>query len=1072
MTPNGVHWHIGASYNIALKAVANNLTISIVLDTHPYEARIFYCFCENAPDGKGRLAFGARRRHGHHINTDSIVRDVDINLEAFRCCSIEVSICKRPATAQAEIRHKVAVRVGGLVRSIEGIEAHHNFPAITHVVTIGIPVARIRTDSKLFKIGETVTVEVGILGKHIRLKRRARIEASFNIGICNWRTYEDICRIKFFCLEIAWLREIVDVCLIPEVIFPAIREAVAVSILNGGIHARIAVRAWLGRPERKILIRFGIKIICLSKLLPSLGFVWRIRVSIDDIEISIRLRHIKRIETIAKTANLHSGSKLHANRSVAITLATINGGEEVLVWVRRGKIYKVILDNLISTSDEFNQIAATPSLHRKDIRNAVSVDIAEVIGSAPLARENCLNRNLRIIAILIHLGRQKDFAVCNLARNFRRNRIVDNHALGRAIIAIPMENPAIEIRILLEFVRIVLFNHLIGLRITSGANRLILLAVKLAIINIAYLITKRPNPCLDTVGIIPPQSKVFCSSKDSTARIRMPLAERSVVARSKKRILPRKSRCAKASRGSCSNGSQILRWRHVVVVRKRLAAAVLVEDRHCNGTRTRRAERRIEGIARARCTARHICFSVCRIIAAREAHANTRTHSCLSPRVRVILKDIVQNCPVNRELVGSTTHDNEAITLGVDGCHITDGSFVPHDELLNVLQVVFRPRKALFFLILRISIGIAGCGVEDLRPHLEAGREGKARTIHLHHINLLRFSTLEGQEIVFIFCAVCAISFLDLIKLVSDAPLKVANIRNALVALIKLEHSHILLGGRGRNDGKEHHHIFVRVVESAEIHPHLALGGRFAVKFDLVLNVFNVDNGLIDHRNIHRSACDPLTLVHILVVNLHLDFVLARLLECIGECTHRRIARDSGGLARRSRTRDSPARLKLIGQVIRARIVHESLEHLRTTNGIHTWEDKPLAFAFRLNVVHFDRNFRIEEERLHVQRPDALFGRAEARDDLCGIITHGATDHHFKSVLSTTRTSRTIQQGEIKRGHSRHRINPCSLGELTSNGVFTFIFIFTFIFSSVSHIRSDNASILPTRELVVRSRRL
>ena len=519
MAPDGIHRNCSPSDNIALEAIADNLAGSVVLHTHPYEAGVLHSLAEGAHHHEGRLAVGAELT-GLNIHSNDPVRDVQIDLEAVGGGSVVVRISERPAAAQAEICHEVAVGVGGLIRSVEGIKAHHDFPAVAHTVAIGIPVAGIRADGKLLKIGESVTIEVGILGQNIRLKRRAGIEASLNIGIRNWSTYEDITKVEFLSLEIARLREIVDVCLIPEVVFPAIREAVAIGILHRGIHARIAVGAGLRRPFGKVLVPLGIMAIGLGKLLPSLGLVWRIRIAVNNIEIGIGLRHIKRIETVAKAANLHAGSECCANWSVAISLAAVNGREEVLVRIGGGEIHKVILNNLLSTGNELDEVAAAPSLHRKDVRDAVGIDIAEVVAHAPLAGEDGLNFRIKIVAVLRLLVRKVHAACSNLARNFRRNR-AENRVGRTAIFVNGMENPAVEEGVLpvrlLEIhigkgIIIAFFPRNVdaSLCAASSADRHIVAVIKLTIIlRIIHLIAVCINLYSRLLGAVPPEAEVI-----------------------------------------------------------------------------------------------------------------------------------------------------------------------------------------------------------------------------------------------------------------------------------------------------------------------------------------------------------------------------------------------------------------------------------------------------------------------------------------------------------------------------------------------------------------------------------
>ena len=151
-----------------------------------------------------------------------------------------------------EISHKVAVDVSSLVGRCQRIEIHHDFPAVAHSVAVGIPMAGVRADGKFFEVGKTVLIEVRIVAVLLGRERFAGIEARFNLIGRNRRTLEDIVEIKALESYIRSRNTGRYMGAIPEVVFPAVREAVAVGILDRRIHTLDLSAAGLRTPLKKI----------------------------------------------------------------------------------------------------------------------------------------------------------------------------------------------------------------------------------------------------------------------------------------------------------------------------------------------------------------------------------------------------------------------------------------------------------------------------------------------------------------------------------------------------------------------------------------------------------------------------------------------------------------------------------------------------------------------------------------------------------------------------------------------------------------------------------------------------
>ena len=353
-----------------------------------------------------------------------------------------------------EISHKVAVNVGRLVGRRERIEVHHNLPAVAHSVAIGIPMAGVRTDGEFFEVGKSVLIEVGIVAVLLGRERFAGIEARFNLIGRNRSTLEDV-------VEIEALESYVRVRnvgrymgTVPEIIFPAVGEAVAVGILDRRIHTLDLSAAGLGAPDKEI----GRRGQTLFVERRALGFAARLHersprekfVGVDEIalivllgialvveiaEAGIGLYDVNRVETGMEAADFKTRVELGSDGSVVevVLTALVNLGKSVAVVVELIKGDKVVLENR-SARKKLDHIARAPGVVGEDVGNAVVVDIAEIVLTEVFAGEDGLDLGLEIVAVGCRLVGKRYAPGRHDAADFGAERIAEDAAFGLAVL--------------------------------------------------------------------------------------------------------------------------------------------------------------------------------------------------------------------------------------------------------------------------------------------------------------------------------------------------------------------------------------------------------------------------------------------------------------------------------------------------------------------------------------------------------------------------------------------------------------------------------------------------------------
>ena len=288
-------------------------------------------------------------------------------------------------------RHVVPVGVF-VTRTIERVEAHHDLPPVAQVVAVGIPMAGVGADYELFEVGESVVVEV----ERSLLVLDARVEALPDIGRGDFRADEYIARIE--ALEYVRLRanrlgvgafhRCPDLRQVPEVILPAIGEAVGVGVFERRIHAGCSVlAARLGTPERQVEAVRTSPIVSSCRLV-RLGVCIRlIRAERHDARGYLGL-----VEAVVEAAQLKLVAERNPYRRIARAATFPDAGEEILVGVAAGDVGEVVLLGVAAGSRDYQRLfAVTPASHGEVVGDSVLVDVAEVVLEHPFLREHRLD---------------------------------------------------------------------------------------------------------------------------------------------------------------------------------------------------------------------------------------------------------------------------------------------------------------------------------------------------------------------------------------------------------------------------------------------------------------------------------------------------------------------------------------------------------------------------------------------------------------------------------------------------------------------------------------------------------
>ena len=367
-----------------------------------------------------------------------------------------------------ERRHEVAVGVRRLVARALRVEAHHDLPRVAHVVAIRVPMAGIRADQVFLVVGKTVVVKVA---RRLLAARLARIEVSLDLGVGDGRAEDEAPRVK--ALEDIGLavdglgrtRRHGHVGEVPEVVFPAVGEVVAVSIVRRGIHAD-ALAGRFRAPARQV--RRPERIVVRRRIRRIIGRVVRDQPRLPRgelvlAEVGVGLEVVLRVEARLEAAQLADRRERMADRRIALlrrlderhlALDPPDARQVVLVGVGLGEVLEVrhVADGIAVDELQEAHARAPPDLHHVDVGDAVPVHVAAVVGFAPLLREDRLDLGQLVAALLAALVVEREEMVLKRGRRQLRIRLHD-HRLARLVHRDPRVEEAVPLVGVVEVLR-------------------------------------------------------------------------------------------------------------------------------------------------------------------------------------------------------------------------------------------------------------------------------------------------------------------------------------------------------------------------------------------------------------------------------------------------------------------------------------------------------------------------------------------------------------------------------------------------------------------------------------------
>ena len=805
----------------------------------------------------------AQRDEREHVVVDARLERVDDGDEArVLRIGIRVAVGMHPDEVVHDHvhRHEVAVLVGD-ARGRQRILAHHDLPAVAHAVAVGIPVAGVRADGELLEVGESVAVEVGMVGEVLRIDRFARVEALLDLVKRNLGAREDVADVEALEHEgLALARTSValgvgrhpDVRLVPEEVLPAVREAVPVGVLERRVHARVLRAARLRAPLGEVDGR-GLEALARRGLVGLLLVVAEVRVGERD---------VLRVEAAVEAADLRAGRQRNADGRVAVAAVVDERDHAVLledarqvVLVRVGgrEVGEVRINILLHAGDERDELAALPRPDRERVRHAVLVDVAEVVGREPLLREDGLDERVDVAAVLGLLGRQHDLALADDAQALRRDRVAEHGARHAALLALRVQEPAVEEGVLLLAAlavgeRIVVVRP--GERRGPGlVDRLVHAVERAVVVRVGDLVAEAVDVHVDLLRAVPAQAEVLRAREDRAVDERVAHADAV-----RERVLLRQGRGRRAARGAVRERVQELRGRDRVEVGPRLLALVLVGDRQRDRLiALHRAEVRREGVgARLVGSDEELHRVVVRgqrrgelaRLAAGDRHLDARE---VRNALQVVL-DVVLDRELDRTARRETARDDPGVRARLGHVGRLRRDVVDVDLLRVGLEVVL-PRRA------RLErVGL----VHDLGLEREALRRAEERAVHLLDEQALRRTRREG-DVVFVV-----------------GQRRIAR-RHRLVLVGELEDARVV--ALGRRDRQLDDHRLARIREVAQAHldvlPELVFEERVASVLAVDRDLRLVDD--VDREREHVGGVLVLALVaQVLVLQLDLDRVEAR----------------------------------------------------------------------------------------------------------------------------------------------------------------------------------------------------
>ena len=537
---------------------------------------------------------GDLRRHLRHRPDDvRRVRERHLDLDQLglrqRHLVVVVVAVRVTDDAVARVLERMADKVLALAHVTA---AQHDFVAVRQSVAIGVVVEGIRADLEFDEVGEAVVVRVGLgeelvldvrvverldlVGRDLkRLARVARVVPAARhapVGI-RGRAFGVIRRFHE-----------ADVRPVPDVILVAVRQPVAV-----GVFLRRVGRVLRG-PELPVRLDCRIQLaVAAAPVLERNVFKLRerrllvvLRIRVADVALDAlhaeELRSVVEVGVVA--ADLHVGReraaahhprlrqarderrifRVHRVREVVLVVVVVQQRREVVARDLAG----LVEDTHAEPVDE-------------DIRDAVLVDVAHVVGGQVLLGEHGLDERIVIRAVVQLVRRQRDLgADIDDARILGGRPAVQvgvgEHGAGiRRVAALAADlQPGVEEGVLL----------LVGVHIAAGGIRV---AVGVDRILTPRVLRDATAPLADlvAVGIDRPALVKAAVVERLEARERREVRRiHAALADARRRAIALRKRRALAGRRPVWNELQRLGRVDRVVERARLAVAVLVHDGH------------------------------------------------------------------------------------------------------------------------------------------------------------------------------------------------------------------------------------------------------------------------------------------------------------------------------------------------------------------------------------------------------------------------------------------------------------------------------------------------------------
>ena len=305
----------------------------------------------------------------------------------------------------------IAVAVGRRVvgAGLERIEAGcvSDFPEVAQSVAIGVPKDRAGALDVFFVIGQAVTVEVARIG--LGVAREERIEGFGDIfprdeGAFIFRMLQ-IELAAGEALELVVAVDVAHIRIVPEIIFVAVRQAVFIGVVRGGIGGTLGAPCGQHSGTAQGIPRSHFQRAVVGR---SIGN------DIGQPHIGGDASHVGGavVEAVAITADFQLGGEgvdrlgpPAGKPREEFLIGILVGRQVVLVLVIGGEIGEVV-----HGIERAVRVDAEAVLHDGHIGDAVLVDIAAVVGGAPFLGEDGFQHGLHIAAVIGLGGGQRNLA--------------------------------------------------------------------------------------------------------------------------------------------------------------------------------------------------------------------------------------------------------------------------------------------------------------------------------------------------------------------------------------------------------------------------------------------------------------------------------------------------------------------------------------------------------------------------------------------------------------------------------------------------------------------------------------